>query len=684
MSRSPTQQASADQAADYLDAFRTVYDLVAQGRSWSGGERHGVFLNTGGTRFSNISGTSGLDFMDDGRGVAYVDWDHDGDVDLWMSNRSGPQLRFLRNDTSRENHFLAVRLEGRTCNRDAIGARAELVLRSAAPSNQNSKLKTQKFVKTLHAGHGYLAQSSKWLHFGLGVQGEVDRVDVRWPGGTEETFRGLQAGDRYTLVEGSGVAEPWLPPKRAVELTVSTLVSDPVTVRGRIVLTVPPRIPQLSYHDMVGNGISLRQRVTGPTLLNLWASWCVPCHGELRELAQNEKRLRDAGLQIIALSVDGVDGMDGAADARMFLDTLKWGFDRGVANPQLLAKLQLLHDELFYRRMQLAVPTSFLIDRHHRIVAIYRGPVAVDRLLDDVRQIHNSPSNRSTLEKSFSGRWLERPWPNWQKMAMRFEEAGFLDDAIIYLRDALQRQPQDVNLHVALGTRLQRQDKPDEVLNLYREAVRVNPNSAEAHYHLGVALGSQSQIKQSIAQFRQALRVQPNHAPAHLHLGMALASQGRFADAERHYRQALAIQHDNDRAHFQLSIALFSQREFDTALSHLREAINLNPDLPEALNMMASILATHADPSIRRPQEAIRLGQRAAELTNHQDPLILGTLSAAYASAGQFDQAAALAETALELASSTEKHRLVLQLRQQIQSYRQAIRKQEVSPEIAP
>ena len=99
---------------------------------------------------------------------------------------------------------------------------------------------------------------------------------------------------------------------------------------------------------------------------------------------------------------------------------------------------------------------------------------------------------------------------------------------------------------------------------------------------------------------------------------------------------------------------------------------------------MASILATHADPSVRRPQEAIRLGQRAAELTDHQDPLILGTLSAAYASAGQFDQAAALAEIALELASSTETHRLVLQLRQQIQSYHRAIQKQEVSPEIAP
>ena len=76
-------------------------------------------------------------FHDDGRAIATVDWDHDGDLDLWISNRSAPRLRLMRNDLPRTNHFIALRLQGNgtTTNRDAIGARIELIL----DGTENSK-----------------------------------------------------------------------------------------------------------------------------------------------------------------------------------------------------------------------------------------------------------------------------------------------------------------------------------------------------------------------------------------------------------------------------------------------------------------------------------------------------------------------------------------------------------------
>ena len=83
--------------------------MLRQGKSFSGGERNCVYLNTGGTRFANVSAVSGLDFDDDCRAIAATDWDHDGDIDLWLANRTGPRLRLMRNDTV-GNHFIAVKL----------------------------------------------------------------------------------------------------------------------------------------------------------------------------------------------------------------------------------------------------------------------------------------------------------------------------------------------------------------------------------------------------------------------------------------------------------------------------------------------------------------------------------------------------------------------------------------------
>ena len=122
-----------DSAGDYVEAFQTLYRMLAEGRSFSGYERNCVFLNTGGRKFANISATSGLDFIDDGRGVATVDWDGDGDLDLWISNRTAPQVRFARNETPSSNHYLGPPSGGhnsqsrrdRSARRDSDGRQAE-------------------------------------------------------------------------------------------------------------------------------------------------------------------------------------------------------------------------------------------------------------------------------------------------------------------------------------------------------------------------------------------------------------------------------------------------------------------------------------------------------------------------------------------------------------------------------
>lgn len=114
--------------SDYRVHLDRLGELIRDGGSFSGHERNCAFLNTRGGRFANVSAVSGLDFVDDARAPAFVDWDRDGDLDFWIANRTAPMLRLVRNENPPGNDFLALRLRGTKSNRDGVGARVEIVL----------------------------------------------------------------------------------------------------------------------------------------------------------------------------------------------------------------------------------------------------------------------------------------------------------------------------------------------------------------------------------------------------------------------------------------------------------------------------------------------------------------------------------------------------------------------------
>ena len=71
--------------------------MIEQGRSFSGKEKNCVYLNTGNNGlFTDVSFSSGLDFSDDGRSVATVDWDHDGDLDYLYQIGMHPEYVFYK------------------------------------------------------------------------------------------------------------------------------------------------------------------------------------------------------------------------------------------------------------------------------------------------------------------------------------------------------------------------------------------------------------------------------------------------------------------------------------------------------------------------------------------------------------------------------------------------------------
>ena len=224
------------------------------------------------------------------------------------------------------------------------------------------------------------------------------------------------------------------------------------------------------------------------------------------------------------------------------------------------------------------------------------------------------------------------------------------DEAITHFELALKGRPENAELHDWLGVALREKGRPEEALSHSREAVRLAPGLAIAHYNLGRALKQQGKLDEAVPQYRRALALNPGLAAAHNSLGSVLGSQGRLPEAVSHFREALRIEPADAEAHNNLGLALRMMGKRDEALAHFQEALRGRPDWTAPMSEIAWILATHPDPKRRDPAQAVRLAERAAELTGRREPAVLDALAAAYAAAADWELATATAGTAIALA----------------------------------
>ena len=112
--------------------------------------------------------------------------------------------------------------------------------------------------------------------------------------------------------------------------------------------------------------------------------------------------------------------------------------------------------------------------------------------------------------------------------------------------------------------------------------------------------------------------------------------------------------------------------KLDEAVKNYRLAMQIDPNFLPALDSLARVLATYPDPASRDVGEATRLAEKACELTNNNDPILLNTLSRVYAADGRFTDAIAAGEKALELSVSKGNNRLAEMLRRQLKLYKEA------------
>ena len=153
-----------------------------------------LFRNEKGGCFREVTRESGGPLLrkTSSRGVAFGDFDDDGDVDIFVVNMDErPSL--LRSELDSGNHWLRLRLIGVESNRDAIGARVTF------PWSDRVRMAETR------SGGSYLSHNDSRLHFGLGEAARVERLTIRWPSGRREIVEDLASDTTFTLVEGKGI-----------------------------------------------------------------------------------------------------------------------------------------------------------------------------------------------------------------------------------------------------------------------------------------------------------------------------------------------------------------------------------------------------------------------------------------------------------------------------------------------
>ena len=236
---------------------------------------------------------------------------------------------------------------------------------------------------------------------------------------------------------------------------------------------------------------------------------------------------------------------------------------------------------------------------------------------------------------------------------------GRVTEATNYYEKALQLAPRFASPHINYGFALITLGEPDRAVTHFETARTQSPGQAIVHFGYGRALLATGKVEEAITELQEAVRIDPKYAEAIFYLGLALLEKGERNQAVTQIQRAAQLAPQAPDTHMHLGRLYAAQGRAKEANAEYKEAIRLNANYPEALNNYAWLLATHPDAEIRNGHLAVELAERACELTKYQVPLFVGTLAAAYAEVGRFDEAIKTASKARELAAAQQQEALV-------------------------
>ena len=559
---------SAVIGGDYRAGWSAGYELAHQDHSWDGYQRNALFVNLGDGTFADASAVTGLDFRDDGRSFAVLDFDGDGDADLVIHSRTGPQLRLLRNDLASGKQSIAVRLRATQGNRDAIGARVEI---------ETTK---RRIVRWLGCGSGFLAQHSKELIFGFGndvPESSTVTARVRWPAGKTESFPNLAPGYRYHIVEGE--AEPkreaFRRPEAQIHFEDAAAKVDRTPDRFSTWLIDPLPLPPLPVFSM-----PRAPRAPSGARSLIWISDASNPADPAATLLAVQNQLPS---RLIVWSGSPPESLA----AQLALPAVQ-------ADERLRAFLTTLLSYMFDRRRPPGLPTGLLIEERSGrqeaplLVKVYWGGAAGEEILKDA--LASNPTGAAALP--FSGQ-------------------GYLCS---FARDTR-----------VLGAALAFAGLYAESAPYLERAVNANAKDADAAYNLALAARETNKPELALRSIETALAARPQFPEAENLLGVLLMQSGRISEAQPHLEQATKSAPDFAEAWNNQAYLFLLQGNLDAARAAAGKALALAPDFTEALNNLGIIAARQG-----KAEEAGGLFRRAlaADPQNEQAGNNLGVLEA--------------------------------------------------------
>ena len=569
VAKSPPNQTPSLQ---YEQGWNAINELIRSDSSWSGSERNVFYANNHDGTFSDVSGTVGLDFLEDSRSFALADLDQDGRLEVILKNRNAPQLRILRNAMKDIGHSIAFRLRGYKSNRDAIGAAVTV------------EAEGHRQTKYLQAGSGFLSQHSKELLFGVGkVEGTV-RASIRWPSGLVQVFEHLPVDHRIEFQEGSEgfLAKPFAVSPPAYAWAGETQPPELLPSSVETWLIEPLSAPEFSLPDIDGKIRELRSFRGKPLLLHFWATTSPAYRDQLSLLQKQQSALATSGLQLLGINVN--DPGD-AETARVFAAKESLRFPNVLASPDVAGVYNIIYRYLFDRRRDLPLPASFLLDKAGLIIKIYQGTVLPEHLLEDLKSTQVTEADRVRRALPFGGTLYQDVFQrNDFTYGVAMFQRGYLEQAAASFKQVIAAKPQDPEAYYNLGTLYLRKNALSEARQYLEKTVKLRSNYPEAWNNLGMVAAQEGQTDEAIRNFKQSLLLRPTYAIALANLGNVYRRQRNFDEAEKLLRRALEITPDSPEVNYSIGMLFARQDKLEEAAQYLEKAVSLRPDYPDALN----------------------------------------------------------------------------------------------------
>jgi Tfp pilus assembly protein PilF len=480
---------TAESSIAYQNGWNALNQWIREDYSWNGHEPNVLHVKRG-DRYYDFSGVSGLDFADDSRAFAVLDFDNDGRPDLILKSRLGPQVRILQNNWAESNTAIAFRLTGTASNRDAVGARVEV----------------DGQTKWLCAGSEFLSQHSKRMLFGLGKAATAKSVKVKWPSGHEQTFTNLEAGQTYSLIEGSSKiqAEPFQAPRplpHAQTKKDNSLALADTWFLEALPLPEPQSGPRLLVLDFTG--AESDKRAQYEIFRRYLFDWRAPLESKLVLLLNQDGH----GAKIYA-SLPSAEQVKADTAA---LETP--ALDRAVPFPGYYVTARFRD---FFK-----FGAAYLWAGYYAQALPYLEAV-----------LQHSPNNLRVL-------LLAAQVSSELNVASRTED---------FYRRAVEADPHSAEANNGLGLALGHRGEWADARKYLERAIELRHDYSEAVNNLGVLFTQQGKLSDAIAAFQYGIKVAPDEDILYLNLGRAYVQSGKMDRAREVMQQLLDRKPDSEIA----------------------------------------------------------------------------------------------------------------------------------------